>query len=72
MIIIRHTCVHEKGETKSSRILERFQKQDAARESQMAIGWTEEKCRYLDQLALEDKSYTATRRERQKMRTTES
>ena len=32
----------------------------------MAIGWTEEKCRQLDQLALEDKSYTATRRERQR------
>ena len=41
-------------------ILERVQKDDSYRESQMASGWTEEKCRYLDQLAKEDKFYTAT------------
>ena len=32
----------------------------------MAIGWTEDKCRYLDQLVLEDKSHTAARRKRQR------
>ena len=47
-------------------ILERLQKQDSYREKQIANGWTEEKCRYLDQLALEDKSDTATRKERQR------
>ena len=44
--------------------LERFQKEDLYRNSQTAIGWAEEQCIFLDSLAFEDKSYTATRRER--------
>ena len=58
-------CLRKAANNQFSSILERFQKQDSCRESQGAIGWTEEKCRYLE-LALEDKSYTATRRERQR------
>ena len=59
-------CLRKAKNKQLESILERFQKQDSNRESQMAIGWTEEKCRYLNQLALEDKSCTATRRERQR------
>ena len=51
--------------TCSDPFLKEFKNQDSYRQSQMAIGWTKEKCRYLDQLALEDKSFSATRRERQ-------
>ena len=57
-------CLRKAKKDQFGSILERFYKQDSYRESQMAIGWTEEKCRCLDQLALEDKSCTATRRER--------
>ena len=44
---------------------ERFQKQDS-RESQIAIGWTEDTCKPLDQIANEDRSHTATKSERQR------
>ena len=47
-----------------SSVLERFQNDDVYRNSQIAIGWTEEKWTYLDSLLLEDKSHTSTRRER--------
>ena len=59
-------CLRKAQKNQCGSVIERFQKQDSDRESPMANGWTEEKCRYLDQLALEDKSYTATRRERQR------
>ena len=45
-------------------MVERFQKQDSYLESQIAIGWKGEKCRHMDQLAEEDKSYAVTRKER--------
>ena len=41
-------------------ILERFPKRDTYCESHMAIGWTGNTCRHLDQIANEDRSYTAT------------
>ena len=67
VITIRQRCVYEKRKTNNPILFLRdFQKQESYRKSHMAIGWTEEMCRYLDQLALEDKSYTATRRERQR------
>ena len=47
-------------------ILERFQKQDTYRESQVAIGWTEDTCSHLDQIANEDNPYIATWSERQR------
>ena len=47
-------------------ILERFQKHDTYRESQHAVGWTEDTCRRLDQIAKEEKSYIATWSERQR------
>ena len=47
-----------------SSFLESFQIEDSYRNSQTAIGWTEEKCIYLDSLLLENQSYTATRKER--------
>ena len=55
----------EYHQAKSS-ILERFQKQDSYRESQIEIGWTEDTCRHLDQMAIEDRSYTVTWSERQR------
>ena len=54
---------HAKQEQYSS-ILLRFQEDELYLKAQIAIGWTEEHCKYLDSLLLEDKSYTATRRER--------
>ena len=47
-----------------SSILERFQVHGLHRNSQVANGWTEEKIVHLDSLPLEDKSYTATRKQR--------
>ena len=44
----------------SSRFLKDSKKRDTYCESQMAIGWTENTCRHLDQIANEDRSYTAT------------
>ena len=59
-------CLRKAKKNQFGSILERCLKQDSHRESLMALGWTEEKCRYLDQLAMEDKYFTATRRERQR------
>ena len=42
-------------------VLERFQKQDACRESQIAIEWTQDICKQLDQKANEERSVSATK-----------
>ena len=60
------TCSREGLSSNYNSILDRFQKHDTYRESQMAIGWTEDICSYLDQIANEDWSYIATKRERQR------
>ena len=56
---VRHA--RNKGHSSS---LERLKTEDSYRNSQTAIGWTEEKRIYLDSLFLEDTKYTATKRER--------
>ena len=75
MIIIKQNSVSSSSRTVLTKVeksicsdlfLREIKNQDSHRESQMALGWTEEKCRYLDQLALEDQSYTATITERQR------
>ena len=67
MITVRQKICLRKAKSKQfSSNLERFQKRDSYRESQKAFGWTEDKCRHLDQIAREEKSHTATRRERQR------
>ena len=45
-------------------ILERWHNDDKYRESLSKIGWTEERILQHDELALEDRSYIATRGER--------
>ena len=59
-------CLRRAKNKQFKSILERFQKQDSYLESHVAIGWTEEKCICQDQLAVEDKSFTDSRRERQR------
>ena len=53
-------CFSKALKLKFCSILERFQKHDTYRESQSAVGWTEDTCRRLDEIAKEDKSYIAT------------
>ena len=38
-------------------IHDRFLKDQVSRESQLAIGWTEQKCKEMDELAKEDQTY---------------
>ena len=66
IIICQYSVCEQRNRTISNLFLNRFQKPDSYRESQTAIGETEVRSGYLDQLALEDKSYKATRRERQR------
>ena len=61
----RHCC-RKALQLKFCSILERFQKHDTYRESQHAVGWTEDTCRRLDQIAKEETSYIATWSERQR------
>ena len=61
----RHCC-RRALQLKFCSILERFPKHDTYRESQHAVGWTEDTCRRLDQIAKEETSYIATWSERQR------
>ena len=45
------TCLRKALCKNYNSILERFQKHDTYLESQLAVGWTEDTCRHLDQIA---------------------
>ena len=45
------TCSRKALRLKFNSILERFQQHDTYSESQLAIGWTEDTCRHVDQIA---------------------
>ena len=47
-------------------ITDRWQKDELHRNSQVAIGWTEEHCQYLDSLMAIDFSFTTARKERER------
>ena len=67
----RCTIVPKKHSTEArskfcSSIQDRFLRDDAYRESQLAIGWSEVTCIKMDKLAQEDHSYVALRRGRER------
>ena len=64
MIIRLYSACEKRKRTSPDLFLKDFRNNTF--ESKMASVWTEEKCRYMDHLELEDKSHTATRRERQR------
>ena len=47
-------------------IFDRWTRRDVCRASQLNIGWTEEQAKQMDQLALEDHAYHATKEERER------
>ena len=47
-------------------IHDRFLRDPVSRESQLAIGWTEQKCKEWDELAKEDHTYHLTREEKRR------
>ena len=67
--IIRQKCASEKRKATISNLFLKGSRNRTNRESQIAIGCTEETCRHLDQIAREDQSYTATKSERQRYET---